>query len=444
MLGPVMLAGLALAGISTSSALAARAPHANLAVELSGPRTAQIGERLTYTATVRDVGGTDASLAALRYIVPARADGVAASASQGTCSATAPTSNAPSTAAGSIVTCELGTIARGQTATVTIAVTAGSQGYALNRVWVASGLPDRRRFNNHADVVTYVRGTPSPPVAGPHANLALELAGPKHVRLSEHATYTATVTNRGPHDATQVALRNIVSGKVGVVSTTPSQGSCATNTRTIDCELGTLAVGQSSTVTIVVTAQQRGYAIDHAWTASGLPDRRQFNNHHAVVTFVQAAAPQPAPKPVLRPANLALRLTGPARARVGGQVTYVATVRNLGPAAITHIVTLRDQLPARMSFVSVATSQGTCAASGRMVTCDLHALARGSSATVTITAGVQRSGAALDHTWVWSGRVDMRKFNNHRDLVTNVAGATASSPDTTSTTHHRKHRQANR
>src|SRR5206468_9717651 len=49
----------------------------------------------------------------------------------------------------------------------------------------------------------------------------------------------------------------------------------------------------------------------------------------------------------------------PNPALAGTNVTFTATVQNLGPSTATN-VTLTDTVPAGASFVSVSPSQGTC------------------------------------------------------------------------------------
>jgi uncharacterized repeat protein (TIGR01451 family) len=71
-------------------------------------------------------------------------------------------------------------------------------------------------------------------------------------------TYTLTITNNGPSEATGVTLADILPNSVTFGSATPSQGSCSKLDGTVTCSLGTLANGASLTVTIVVTPTQVG------------------------------------------------------------------------------------------------------------------------------------------------------------------------------------------
>jgi uncharacterized repeat protein (TIGR01451 family) len=66
-----------------------------------------------------------------------------------------------------------------------------------------------------------------------------------------------------------------------------------------------------------------------------------------------------------------------------GAIAYTITVTNDGPAAALASV-FKDVLPSNVSYVSVKSSQGTCAFSSKTVTCNLGTLAPGARATITL------------------------------------------------------------
>lgn len=83
--------------------------------------------------------------------------------------------------------------------------------------------------------------------------------------------------------------------------------------------------------------------------------------------------------------------TGGNPVPVGGNFNYIITVTNNGPGTAGN-VTLNDPLPANVGFVSVTPSQGSCAAIGNVIGCDLGDLAVGATATVTVTVAALSSG----------------------------------------------------
>ena len=66
-------------------------------------------------------------------------------------------------------------------------------------------------------------------------------------------TYTLTVTNSGPATAHNVMVEDDFPLNSAYVSATPSQGSCTHTVQTAQCNLGTMSVGASATVQVVVT-----------------------------------------------------------------------------------------------------------------------------------------------------------------------------------------------
>jgi uncharacterized repeat protein (TIGR01451 family) len=68
---------------------------------------------------------------------------------------------------------------------------------------------------------------------------------------------------------------------------------------------------------------------------------------------------------------------------LGEPLTYTVTVLNQGPDSATG-VTLTDELPGTVTFVSATPSQGSCGQAFGIVTCTLGGLANGASAKVDI------------------------------------------------------------
>jgi uncharacterized repeat protein (TIGR01451 family) len=91
-------------------------------------------------------------------------------------------------------------------------------------------------------------------------------------------TYTLTVTNNGPSEATGVTLADILPNTVTFGSATPSQGSCSKLDSTVTCSLGTLANGASVTVTMVVTPTRAGLITNAANVMGNEGDSNTANN----------------------------------------------------------------------------------------------------------------------------------------------------------------------
>ena len=99
-----------------------------------------------------------------------------------------------------------------------------------------------------------------------------------------------------------------------------------------------------------------------------------------------------------RQANLKLtKLDNPDPVRVGEILTYTLKVENLGPSGATG-VTVRDNLPDNVRFLSVSSTRGSCTGSDATVRCDLGDVADGRKPQITIRVRVQGSPRTI-HNW---------------------------------------------
>jgi len=107
--------------------------------------------------------------------------------------------------------------------------------------------------NNHIDVFngTYTATT----VAGGFIDATIPAGyAPYNIQnLGGQFSYTITVANAGPDQATNVVVTDELPAGLTFVSATPSQGSCA-GTTTVTCTLGTLNSGAGATITLTVQA----------------------------------------------------------------------------------------------------------------------------------------------------------------------------------------------
>ena len=109
-----------------------------------------------------------------------------------------------------------------------------------------------------------------------------------------------------------------------------------------------------------------------------------------------------------------------------GPLTYTLEVRNRGPASSSDVV-LNDQLPFRVSFQSVTSSQGSCLESNGSVACRLGTLTAGASATVKIFVLVRASAAGatiVNSALVLAAQDDPDYSNNRVEVETKVLKGT--------------------
>ncbi|HEY6122554.1 MAG TPA: PQQ-dependent sugar dehydrogenase [Pyrinomonadaceae bacterium] len=130
---------------------------------------------------------------------------------------------------------------------------------------------------------------------------------------------------------------------------------------------------------------------------------------------------------VISPSSVDLSLTksaSPNPAQVGLNLSYRILVTNSGPAAATN-VSVTDNLPATVGFVSSSTSQGMCSGSSA-VNCLLGNLPVGANAVITIVVGPSVPGQVTNTASVTASETDFDTTNNTATITTLVQAAAVS------------------
>ncbi len=224
---------------------------------------------LTYTASVINNGTQTATGVALSDALPPGVDFVSAVASQGFCNGTA------------VVSCTLGDLASGASATVQIAVTPTVTGTLNNTVSVTSNETDVNPVNNNANSSVFVQ---VPAIA---TDVAVTMTGsPGTVKRFANVTYTINVSNIGPNGASNATLTDTVPSGLRIVSVSSAQGNCY-GTSTVTCLFNTLASGASASATIVMQARTRGTYTNVANVSTTTRDSNTANNKASVTTVVK-------------------------------------------------------------------------------------------------------------------------------------------------------------
>jgi uncharacterized repeat protein (TIGR01451 family) len=126
----------------------------------------------------------------------------------------------------------------------------------------------------------------------PTADLSLtKRASPEPVPSGQNITYTLTVTNNGPNDATGVTLVDTFAPSSSAQSFTASQGSCTGGTPSATCNLGTITSGSTATVTFVVLPPPGPGSITNSATVSANEFDPNPANNTATATSTLLAPP---------------------------------------------------------------------------------------------------------------------------------------------------------
>jgi uncharacterized delta-60 repeat protein/uncharacterized repeat protein (TIGR01451 family) len=127
------------------------------------------------------------------------------------------------------------------------------------------------------------------------ADLSITKSGaPNPVVSGNQLTYTLTVTDNGPQDATGVTVTDPLPNSLHFNSVASTQGTCMRSTTTnpspkggtITCNLGNLANGASATITIVVTTTTPGTLTNTATVSGNETDPNPGNNSATATTTV--------------------------------------------------------------------------------------------------------------------------------------------------------------
>jgi len=368
--------------------------QADLELSKTAPDTIHAGGTMNYTLQVRNRGALDASGVTLTDDLPPEVDFDSATPSQGTCSYNSGNHR---------VTCDLGGLVNGASATVAIAVTVPPQHVDQVLTNEASVSANENDWNQDND------SDSAPTTVTPSADLSVAKSGPATVNAGEQLSYQITVRNDGPNYADDVTLTDTLPSDVTFVSATTSQGTCSydSGNHRLTCDLGTLANGTSAEVTIVVavpsTLAAGSRLTNSASVSSSAHEDNPGDETASADTTVQVEA------------DLALSKSDtPDPVLAGRQLSYQLTVTNNGPSQASGVV-LSDNLPDQVAFVP-AQSDPRCSDSGGLVTCHLDTLARGGSRTVTIVVNVPHTvamGAVLqNNASVSSGTDDPTTPNN--------------------------------
>jgi uncharacterized repeat protein (TIGR01451 family) len=250
---------------NTSSATTTIVAASDMSITKTGPATANQGDTITYSITVKNNGPSSATTVTVTDALPPQVTFSSASAG---CALS-----------GTTVTCSAGNLAVNATATFTISVTAQTVGTAVNTATVSADQADPTAANNTSSVST---------VIGASADVSIvKTASATSVKQGATFTYTLTVHNNGPSAATTVVATDVL--PTGVTFSSASAGcTFVTATRTVTCTTATLAVNATATFTINVVAGAPAIVSNTATVTATQNDPVPANNTSTVsvtITF---------------------------------------------------------------------------------------------------------------------------------------------------------------
>ncbi|HMD44717.1 MAG TPA: isopeptide-forming domain-containing fimbrial protein, partial [Acidimicrobiales bacterium] len=328
------------------------------------------GTNGVYNLVVANAGPSDAQNVSVTDTLPAGMAFVSGTGTSWTC-----------THVGQVVTCTLsGALAATTSTTITLTVavaTSTPPGVLTNTATVSSTTPDPDLLNNSSsDQVTVVTS----------ADLQIQKS---HTGLftpgTNTSTYTLAVTNNGPSDAAgPVTTSDDLPGGLTFVSASGAGWSCSPSGQVVTCQLASgLTAGGASSVTLTVLVDP-GYVggpfVNTATVSSATSDPNPANNTSTDTTG-----------PITPEADLSISKTHTGSFTAGQPASYQLVVTNNGPSNNAGNITVTDQLPAALTFVSATGAGWSCSfdAPSSTLTC---------TRALSLAAGVTAPTITLDTT----------------------------------------------
>jgi len=178
---------------------------------------------------------------------------------------------------------------------------------------------------------------------------------PRTVTVGSNVTFTITVTNNGPSDATGVQVTDQLPAGLTFVSATPSQGTYTSGTGVWD--IGAVASGTSVTLALTATVTTTGSLTNTARKTAENETDPNLSNDTASVTITGQAP------------DLTIAKSHVGSFVRGSSGSYSVTVSNIGAVASSGLVTVSDTLPAGLTPTTASGTGWSCGIVAPTVTC---------------------------------------------------------------------------
>ena len=348
-------------------------------------------------------------------------------------------SSAPSCAPsedGNALVCRLGNLESGANAQVLLATEArvSITKTLTNTATIASAGVDSNPLNDTVATTLTIRPKTEQTTIPEHTatDLVLGTDAPERIIAGQPFTYTLTITNNGPLDATGLTLQDILPPGLLVHSTSPRRPLCEFSSHALTCQLDDPDSDQDITFTFIILSDVETSPgtqldpIDPGWPLCDVEQADQTSRaihcylgdlasgQKTRVTFV-ATASSAAPKTITNTvsiranetdtnlqnnarrvratveieADLSIRSQASGLALPGQALTYTLTITNAGPSNASDVV-ITNTLATSVTLAAAQTDQASvCFRDGAdAVICRLGKLDSGQSMNATIVVTV--------------------------------------------------------
>jgi uncharacterized repeat protein (TIGR01451 family) len=347
------------------------------------PSAVRTGDLITYTLTVTNNGPSLSTNTVVSDPLP-----TGLSNASGTYTITNPSATGgTASVVGSTVTANVGTLAVGQIATVTIIATVGS-GY--------TGTTANTATADNAESAPVTGNNTTPLI--PNIDLGITksiVGGGTTVGVGGGLTYRLTLTNNSAVTVTNIRVDDDLPANF-LQGTLPSGVATGTAPADLVWTIATLGPNATTTVDIPVTVQTAaatGVATNTATIRTDL-----LTNFNDTVSGNNTATIPVTVEP--RFDLLVTKDDGQTSVTTGNLITYSLSVNNSGPSAATNVA-VNDVLPAQLQFVS-ANIGGTAfgSATGQTFSGTIPTIASGTTTTISLIVRVlaNATGTSIANT----------------------------------------------
>ena len=377
---------------------------ADLSLAKTGPADLHAGQQINWRLDVSNTGPSDAQGATVTDTLPAGIAGASGTGPGGACSLD-----------NSVMTCALGAVAAGSTATVTVTATVGTDisDTLHNSATVTSSTTDPNIANNTASSDTVVTRSADVSVTKT-SNATAAVPG-------DSIGWTIAATNAGPSTATEVLITDALPAGVTAITATvgPSHTPCEVIAQDVSCPIGDMAPGGAVNVAVTGTlaSSYDSATLDNTATITS-PDDDDTPAENSSTSST----------PVTPSADVAVGkalISGPPVAGAAG--TYQVTVTNAGPSDATNVA-VTDQLPTefRGSTAVLGGVAGDCTIAGAVISCTIPDLPLGTTPVVTINGTFDQTlGDTVTNTARVTSDTDDPAPSNNTSTATGSLGESA-------------------
>ena len=291
---------------------------------------------------------------------------------------------------------DIGNLAKGQVAYLTILANVTSVGNITNVVNVTSTENDTNKSNNNASIPNIT----AKPIVDLRINKTVNVSS-TDLDVTDVIKFTVTVFNDGPCNATNVFVREILDPALRLVKWNATKYT-SFGYDNYTWVIGDMAVGKNATLTIVAKIAYSGVIENEVYVTSNDTDINETNNYDNI-------APITATTRVDLGINKTSNVTGIVN--VSDLVKFTISVYNNGPCNASGVYVL-EALDSHLGEYTYVATSGTYDG----YTWYIGYLNAGATATLNITARVIEAGNFTNYVEVFGYDEDTNKSNNNETL----------------------------